>query len=146
MSSVSELRLGWTDLVTNSTTDSFHPSTVWMPFARGGLLPTGVRAQMEMRGKWASGGAVVSICPGYQTCNDEKNPDNAVTGVPILIENPSGTPAGYGNADGFYEFASGGPTSLALGGKEKIRFGWVIKVSTNFGGARVRAPILDLVY
>lgn len=135
MASARKIRLGWSDVVTTSASNSFHPASVWLP--ADGL--SNVKAQMELRGSYGTGLAIV---PAYQLTNDPRNPDAATV---ILIENDGGTPAGYANGDGFYDFNTT-VTNLTTTDRSLIRFGWIIKVSSGTGGGRVCSPKLIVTY
>lgn len=99
----------WRSVLSNSTSLEFFPTTEWMSAANSASL----RCAFEVRALVGN----ITVQPAYQTANDPQSPD---------------TPMGLGGArssDGI-TFPSSW-SSLSVGGKRLIRFGWGTQLSSG---------------
>lgn len=110
-----KVRLPWSMVSTDSTTEKFWPSSGWMP-------TQGVqrfRAEMEIRNI----GTDMSVGPGYQVADCPKSPTATIYSI-----NP-----GAQTANGLYFVGDSGYTSAGseIKGKALVRFGWNVKLTTG---------------
>ena len=120
------IRLPWTTVAVDGTTEVFIPATGWMDSSDVAK----VRTNFEARGFTG----LMNVLVGYQTANVENAPDAHVT------------TGSFQTTAGVYFGSSFADAASNTQAKRMVRFGWVVKLTSGSTLATVRvAGSVDIV-
>ena len=112
------LRLRWTTVCVDGTTEVFVPDTDWM------RAPDVAKIRLYMEARGFTG--LMNVIAGYQTCNVDNSPD---------AHNTIGS---FVTTAGVTFGASFADVTANTQAKQYVRFGWVVKLTSGSTLATVR--------
>lgn len=120
------LALPWTTITVNTTSDTFFPSSGWMPAAGFDNL----RATWESLGKVGN----IEVAPAYQVANttDDSSPES------YAVLTPTGS-TGVHFPTGAWHNSKGNTEDMQL-----VRIGWIARVSSAGEGSIRTGGSLDV--
>jgi hypothetical protein len=118
------IQLPFMTLSTNSTSNLFLPATGW--------LPTDYITQMRPTWELRQANGNIQLSPAYQVADHEDSPGTSTALATLTSSTGMQYPTGWTDV------------SSSLGGKQLVRFGWIVNLTsgstlaTAFAGGRVQ--------